>query len=631
MTVYEENLKTLSKIYPQMDELIQEAQEKLEPELEIIEEISYDGEKILKIKKDGKNCYLNGKRNAKEPGKIWAETLGNLEANSPVFIMGLGNPVYLKELVKQTEKKITIVVYEPSLQIFLKFLESVPIQRWMEKHLIIFWVKGIKGMDDKEMSKMVGSLLTHEMIPHYRKLIVPNYDVLFPKETLAFVKIISDVMDNQIVNYLTQMRFVNVAVKNVLDNVKYLCDGYKTTQLVEVIPRDIPGIVVAAGPSLNKNIQELKGAKGKAFIIAVDTAIKPLLEAGIIPDMFALVDGGKPLNLVEKEEAKDIPLLTAMSANSEILEYHTGMKFFYDEGYGIAQEILNKGGGLFGGVDTGGSVATSAFSLLYKIGLTRIILVGQDLAFTGNKSHADGTFADKMKEEDTKGFIMVEGNIEKEVPTTGALKIYLDWYDRYLKNIKENTDNFRVINATEGGAKIKHTEVMTLHEAIEKECTKEVDIQECLSRLSPLLDEEARKWAVEYLDGIPNEFFKLARDGKKARNLYVKLDKICNKGNIDSKEYVSVLKKIKKAVKRIESYPLYQLINETMVGLRNVILTEQFVHEKTVAAEGKEMAREGMIYTGYVVELATLFGEYMKELREKEAETSEKKSEKQEA
>ena len=60
------------------------------------------------------------------------------------------------------------------------------------------------------------------------------------------------------------MNFSTVFARNVLSNVKYLCNGYKTVQLIQVIPRDIPGIVVAAGPSLNKNIKELKKAKGKA-------------------------------------------------------------------------------------------------------------------------------------------------------------------------------------------------------------------------------------------------------------------------------------------------------------------------------------------------------------------------------
>lgn len=621
MEIFEENLKTLSSYYPQMDELIGEAKEKFEPELEIIEEAAYDGERIIKVTKENRTCYLNGKRNPEEPAKIWVETLGELAANSPIFIMGLGNPAYLQELVEHAKDRLAIFVYEPSFQIFLDFLEHVPLKRWMEKHLIVFWVKGIEGMDDKAMGGMVERILRYETISHYRKLILPNYDVLFPEEAVAFLRKINDSMSSEIVNYMTQMRFANVTIKNLLDNVKYLCDGYKTTHLVNVIPNDIPGIVVAAGPSLNKNIHELKRAKGKAFIVAVDTAIKPLIAAGIIPDMFAIVDGKKPLDLIKKEEAKEIPLVTTINASSDILKYHTGMKFFYNESYVIAEQILMHGDRQYGGVDTGGSVATSAFSLLYKIGLTRIILVGQDLAFTDNKSHADGTFEKVMKEENTAGFIMVEGNVEKEVPTTGSLKIYLDWYEKYIADIREREkEEYHIINATEGGAKIKGTEIMTLHDAIERECTKEVDIQECLSHLSPMLDEDSRKWAVEYLDGIPKEFQRLAQDARKARKLYEKLDKVCDKKHIDSKEYLSVLKKIEKMVKKIESNTVvYQLVNETMVGQRYVLLSEQFEHKDSVQEEGKEMAREGMIYTKYICELASLFGEYMKELREKEA------------
>lgn len=52
-------------------------------------------------------------------------------------------------------------------------------------------------------------------------------------------------------------------------------------------------------------------------------------------------------------------------------------------------------------IPTGGSVATSAYSFGIQMGAKTVILVGQDLAMTGNKTHADGTFEDKMKEIDT--------------------------------------------------------------------------------------------------------------------------------------------------------------------------------------------------------------------------------------
>ena len=124
MTLFEKNLKTLAKYYPEMDERIREAQKEMSEDLEIIEEMSDDGVPILKIKKDGRTCYLNGKRNALETTKIWVETLGELQKNAPVIMVGLGNPCYLKDLAEQTDTPIVIIIYEPSLQIFLKFLES---------------------------------------------------------------------------------------------------------------------------------------------------------------------------------------------------------------------------------------------------------------------------------------------------------------------------------------------------------------------------------------------------------------------------------------------------------------------------------------------------------------------------
>ncbi len=121
MTTYEKNLQVLAKYYPEMDGMIQEAKEQMEPLLEIVEEYSLEGERILKIKKDNRVCYLNGKRNTTESAQIWVQTLGKLQRNTPVLIMGIGNDTYLRELVEKTENPITIIVYEPSLQLLLKF------------------------------------------------------------------------------------------------------------------------------------------------------------------------------------------------------------------------------------------------------------------------------------------------------------------------------------------------------------------------------------------------------------------------------------------------------------------------------------------------------------------------------
>lgn len=614
MTVYKKNLQTLASFYCDMDKRIEEARKNLIPDLEVLVENSYEGEKILKIKKDGRVCYLNGKRDTKEAAKHWVKSLGGLKRNTPILMMGVGNCSYLKELVEQTKNKITIMVYEPSLQIFLKFLEMEDIEKWLEKHLIIFWVDGLAGMDGKNMKGVLEQILKYEMLDSYKYFILPNYEVLFAEKAVEFAKSCRDTALKEVSRFATNALFSDVMVKNLFSNARYLCTGYKTTQLIEVIPRDLPGIVVAAGPSLDKNIKELKKAKGKAFIVAVDTAIKPLLREGIIPDMFAVIDALKPIELVKVEEAKEIPLLTTLNASPQFLDFHKGKKFFFNEGYLFAEKIFQKSGHKAGGVSCGGSVATSLFSLLYKIGIETIILVGQDLAYTNNKSYANGTFHEVMKEEDTSDFIMVEGNFEKKVPTRTDLKMFLDWYNAYIEAIKERDKAFRVINATEGGAKIQNTQVMTLREAINQECCKIVDIQKCFENISPMLNEEARDWTIDYLQNISKEFQIVIKYARKMKKLYQKLDKVCDKKNIDREEYLSVMKKIKKQKELLESECVYQLITITMSNAQYILLSEQYNPKKTLAEEGKEIAQTGIAYIEDVEKCAVVFEKYAEEM-----------------
>ena len=104
-----------------------------------------------------------------------------------------------------------------------------------------------------------------------------------------------------------------------------------------------------------------------------------------------------------------------------------------------------------------------------------------------------------MPEIETTDCQWVEGNYEEKVPTQTDLYSFLNWYVETIREFKEHVKDFRVINATEGGAKIDGTEVMTLKEAIAQTCTKEVDIAACLDTLSPMLKEEDRVWAIDYL------------------------------------------------------------------------------------------------------------------------------------
>jgi hypothetical protein len=104
-----------------------------------------------------------------------------------------------------------------------------------------------------------------------------------------------------------------------------------------------------------------------------------------------------------------------------------------------------------------------AFRLLNYLGCDPIILIGQDLALSEEgKTHArDNPYGDEQSvylhspEE-------IEGNYCKTLKTNPILKMFLYGYQSDVANFKG-----KVVNATEGGAKIPGTQLMTLREAID--------------------------------------------------------------------------------------------------------------------------------------------------------------------
>ena len=70
-------------------------------------------------------------------------------------------------------------------------------------------------------------------------------------------------------------------------------------------------IIVCPGPSLAKNIDALKKAKGKILIISVLHAFKALKQAGIIPDIIIHTDPGNLQAYHYKKDGKDTSYWTS--------------------------------------------------------------------------------------------------------------------------------------------------------------------------------------------------------------------------------------------------------------------------------------------------------------------------------
>lgn len=598
--IYEKNMAAMRGRFPGLAKLVEEKRYQLDEEIDVFCEKATDGSDILCVRKDGRTLYFNGKREPLAVAERELERWGELNRQTPIFVVGMGDLVFLRELLRKTEQSISIMVYEPSVRIFLFLMENVDITEYFENRAVGFVIEGI---NERELTGVIKSFVGLANIGFLKYYVNLSYAELFKKKAVGYLKRLEEITDTIIADRNTTIRFASVEADNLFHNISYLCDGSITTQLCDVIPTDIPAIVVSAGPSLNENINELRKAKNRAFIVAVDTAVKPLVKAGIIPDLYVVVDGLKPAELFDFAEAKQIPMMTSITSAKSVLAQHTGKKIFYFEGVMLAYNLLAMNGIPFSSVACGGSVACSAFSLVYKLGFSRIILVGQDLALTGNKTHADGTFREKMEEIDTSRCLMVEGNYEEKVPTRGDFKLYLDWFNYYIAGC----EGIHVINATEGGAKIQNTEIMTLADAIERECGKEVDMDACFDKLKPVLNEEARKRAVVYLNTVPDMFRGLRKKVKKEKENYKKLQRICRKNSLDKSAYLSILNKIKRTTAEIERHELYGIISSALSVAEYIINSEQFLEEDSVQAEGLEIARKGIMYTELVDQCIGVF------------------------
>lgn len=611
-SILEKNLEAMEKWYPAFVDLIREARD-IEDTTEVEIETSWDDETIFRIGQEGRYLYLGGRRNAKEPVRIWSERIGEIHKYAPVFLFGVGSGAYLKSVIKNSKKEVNVVVYEPSFNIFMAMLEHIDLSKEIKDRPIAFVVK---GLNEEEFEPVVQSVVKLENMSFLIEEIHPNYRAFYVEDILEKVKKVQRLVESEMVRFNTQKKLSMNMAENILRNMKYVCEGYHTRLLLNAVSNKDAAILVSAGPSLNKNIQMLKKAKNRLFILAVDTAVKPLVKAGIMPDAFITIDAKKDLDLVEIDGAEKIPVIAPATALYKIMDRQQAKKLFYYDGYALPYAVYFINNKSLPDVSTGGSVACSGFSLLHKLGYETIILVGQDLAFTDNKSHADGTFEEKMPTIDTKDMEMVKGNYVDKIPTRMDFRIFLTWFEEYIHDIKEANPAIRVVNATAGGAYIEGTEIRALDDIIEEVCKdipQEINFTERIEALEPEFTEEEHKKAVEYVKNVPKNFEQMFKDAKELEKAYQRLGKIGKSGTVEKKGCLKQLKKIKKITTRIEEAEEYQLILASIPIAEYIVRSEYYFEGDTIAKETAEIARKGKLYCEVLEECTMLLKELSEE------------------
>lgn len=270
-----------------------------------------------------------------------------------------------------------------------------------------------------------------------------------------------------------------VGLINNLKNVKAISENVDVARLKNIF-KDVPAFVVAAGPSLDKNIHQLKKAKGKSLIIAVDTIAQKLIDNGITPDFVCSVERGAIVwdyFYKDRDYPADVRLVSSLVVDPRIVKKfkHKAilpMRSRVRE-YAWLAEQLNLTSDYF--MWMGASCAHIAMGLALHVGASPIVMVGQDLAYGDKGTHAEGTVYEQKPLDEENDEIWVPGYYGGQVRTR---KIWLEFKQLFETKFAE-IDRL-IINATEGGAEIKGAIPQKLADVIGRWCTHECNVSEIL-------------------------------------------------------------------------------------------------------------------------------------------------------
>lgn len=533
MTIYEKNMQAIREHHVRLHEYLETAQP--EQSVEIRYEAAEDEMLYPIVTKGGLEYRLNSKYNPKEASMQYVSQFEKEVSYSVFFLLGFGDGRSIEALAQTLDETMTLIVYEPSVAIFQKTLETFDYTELLKKKNVYLIVES-----ENMLQEYLESGISFNNIRMLRLGILPNYDSIYPKEckhmleTMIYFMNKTKIYRNTIYNFREE--FAAHALSNMYDYLWQTDTHYLKERLAEEDLSDVPAIIVAAGPSLNKNVQELKRAKGKALILVVDAALRAVVNAGITPDLGITIDARVPERFFEGINISAFPFVFEAISKEDIVRQHTGKHFYDDFPCNIiAKIVMEKKKYCLEEIPTGGSISTSAFSLVKALGFKKIVFIGQDLAFTGGQTYNSGLKMEQKEDEQyqkKRVIVQVKGNDGTMLDTDYQMDMYRKWIENEILKLPED---ITVINATEGGAKIEGAKVMTLKEVIDS-CTKEIDFEKLLQEVPLAFSEEERQDIINEIKEEPKRLEEVKENIKKATKVAEQLEQASKDGNVEEQK-----------------------------------------------------------------------------------------------
>jgi len=388
--------------------------------------------------------YLHSRYDpVKEARRIVAK--GAIAAPSAAVVLGFGLG-YLTEAFSETHPGKPLIVIEEHPARFYQALATRDLR-------MLLACPGITWCIGEQAQAVMARV---EQLPLPKLSILRLAGVQASNYYRQIETLLSSVLDKRKVNINTLRRFGDLWVRNLLSNL----GGFITSPGIRAGEKrftDFPALVLAAGPSLDEVLPDLKALRRRCLIVAVDTSYRFCRYQGVEPDFLVTVDpqywNSRHLDWLPRagtllvSESSAHPRAFRLGDSREHETYYVSS--FFPLGTYI-EELIGKRG-LIG---AGGSVATTAWDLCRYLGCSPIYMAGLDLGFPGKRTHARGAFFEESMHGRSTRFHTAErmnfDYLHQAQPTTlknyaGGLTlidrrmlIYKSWFENQIRQQQDH-------------------------------------------------------------------------------------------------------------------------------------------------------------------------------------------------
>ncbi len=396
-------------------------------------------------------------------------------------VAGFGMGHHIAVLARKLGRKGVVIVFEPDLGLLRAVLERVDCSAWMAASNVCILTDPDDGAAMGEalrgLEGLVGLGVT--LVQH------PPSGPRLGAGAQRFHERFTGVVEAVKMTVITTLAHARITIRNLMQN----ADVYATRGSIAELAGACAGragIVVSAGPSLQRNIELLTrpDVRERCVIVAVQTVLRQLLERGIRPHFVTALDYSE-INRrfyegLTAEQIAGVTLVVEPKVNPSVLEAWRN----------LGGNVLCAGDGTLdlllgekltrdhGKLRQGATVAHLAYYLTRHLGCEPVALAGQDLGFTDGQYYASGASIHGIWACELNEFKSLEllewhrivrmgAHLRRTVDTLGREMFTDSQMHSYLQQFETDfrDDAMRgltTIDATEGGASKQHTRAMTM-------------------------------------------------------------------------------------------------------------------------------------------------------------------------